>query len=193
MKNLSLENLNTDVENLILTANDSYIETYPEFIRYFKDIELIENHHLVIASHFVYGWMPTVLHLETDEIGEVILYLNAAKFGNLLDEERLEVIKRCVNNSMVGTSKLLHFINPKIYAIWDSRIYRYLTGNKYSYGIDKPQAYLKYLSGLRDISAHADYQNFHSKIQRNFEYEISPMRAIELLMFETDRERSRKK
>ena len=192
MKNLSLENLNVDVENFMLTENDSYIQTYSEFIKYFENIIHIEKHNLIIASHFVYGWMPTILHLDTKQIDQVLFYLNAAKAGHLLAENELEIIKNCVNNSMVGTSKLLHFINPKLYAIWDSRIFRYLTGNKYSYGIDKPKAYLKYLSALKEIAEHNDYRILHLKIERNFEYQISSMRAIEILMFETDRERHRK-
>jgi hypothetical protein len=193
MKNLSFENLEKDVETFILAENDSYIESYSEFINYFKNIDWIEKHHLVIASHFVYGWMPTIIQLDTKNIDEVLATLNGVKAGHYVTENQLEIIKQCVNNSMVGTSKLLHFINPELYAIWDSRIFRYLTGKKSSYGIDKPKAYLKYLEGMKEIANHKDYRSLHFAIERNFKYEISPMRAIEILMFETDRERQRKK
>ena len=193
MKNLSFENLKKDVETLILTENDSYIDSYSEFINYFKNIDWIEKHHLVIASHFVYGWMSTIIQLDTKNIDEVLTALNGVKAGHSVTENQLEIIKQCVNNSMVGTSKLLHFINPELYAIWDSRIFRYLTGKKSSYGIDKPKAYLEYLVALKEIANHKDYRSLHFAIERNFKYEISPLRAIEILMFETDRERQRKK
>ena len=192
MKNFSWENLNSDVENFILTENDSYIDTYSEFINYFRNIDYIQKHHLVIASHFVYGWMPTIIQLDIKEIDKVLFLLNAAKAGHLLSAEEIAIVKNCINNSMVGTSKLLHFINPQVYAIWDSRIFRYLTGNKYPYGIDKPISYLNYLEKLNEISNRVDYRSLHFKIERNFQYELTPMRAIEILMFETDRSRTRK-
>ena len=119
--------------------------------------------------------------------------LNAVKAGHSVTESQLEIIKQCVNNSMVGASKLLHFINPNLYAIWDSRIFRYITGKKYSYGIEKPKAYLEYMEALNEIATHPEYRSLHFEIERNFKYEISPLRAIEILMFETDRERQRKR
>jgi hypothetical protein len=188
-QNLTFENIKADAENLILTENDSYIQSYSEFIKYFEDIDLIEKHHLFIASHFVYGWMPTIIQLNTKQIDKVLILLNKAKSLNLLNADELEIVKNCVNNSLVGTSKLLHFINPSLYAIWDSRIFRYITDKKSSYGIDKPKAYLEYLIGLKNVANNAEYNNLHSKIERNFNYQISPMRAIEIIMFETDRNR----
>lgn len=192
MKNLSFENLKKDIETFIVTENNSYFDSYPEFINYFKNIDWIEKHNLVIASHFVYGWMPTMIQLDTKNLDEVLSALNAVKAGHTLTENQLEIIKKCVNNSMVGASKLLHFINPNLYAIWDSRIFRYITGKKYSYGIEKPKAYLEYLEALNKIANHPEYRRLHFEIERNFKYEISPLRAIEFLMFETDRNRQKK-
>ena len=193
MKNLSFEQLKKDVETFILTENDSYVDSYSEFINYFKNLDWIEKHNLVIASHFVYGWMPTIIQLDTKNADEVLSILNGVRNGHSATESELEIIKQCVNNSMVGTSKLLHFINPNLYAIWDSRIFRYITGKKYSYGIDKPKAYMEYMEALNEIVNHPEYRSLHFEIERNFKYEISPLRAIEILMFETDRERQRKR
>ena len=191
LQNLTFENIKADAENLTLAENDSYIQTYSEFIKYFKNINLIEKHHLFIASHFVYGWMPTIIQLNTTQIDKVLILLNKVKSGNLLVENELEIIKNCINNSLVGTSKLLHFINPSLYAIWDSRIFRYITKKKSSYGIDKPKAYLEYLTGLNNVANNIEYNNLHFKIESNFNYEITPMRAIEIVMFETDRSRNK--
>jgi hypothetical protein len=135
--------------------------------------------------------MPTVIQLNTKELKEVLISLNAVKAGDLISLGELERIKLCINNSMVGASKLLHFINPQVYAIWDSRIFRYLTGKKSQYGIEKPENYLEYLRRLNEIANKDEYQKLHDKIQGKFLYEISPLRAIELLMFETDRKRQR--
>jgi len=153
------------------------------------NIDRIEKHHLVIASHFVYGWMPTIIQLNLKQKDKVLCLLNATKNEHILNKSELEILKSSINNSLVGLSKLLHFINPKNYAIWDSRIFRYLTEKKSYYGIDEPEHYLKYLKGLEIIAKHKDYGKLHNIIARNFDYEIHPNRAIEITMFETERNR----
>ena len=39
MKNLNLEKILSDAEQFSLTENDSYIKTYPEFLKYFEEIK----------------------------------------------------------------------------------------------------------------------------------------------------------
>ncbi|PKP33547.1 MAG: hypothetical protein CVT99_00960 [Bacteroidetes bacterium HGW-Bacteroidetes-16] len=186
-KNLSFEKFKADVYTFSISENESYIDSYAHFIQYFAALPEIKKHHLIIASHFVYGWMPTVLHLNTKDIDKVLVLLNKAKKGHLINEDELQVLKMCVNNSIVGASKLLHFINPAIYAIFDSRVYRYLTNNKSSYGIDKPATYLAYLKTLLSISEHEAFAEIHALIESHFKSKLTPNRAIELVMFETDR------
>ena len=186
-KNLTFEKLWTDAQRFSIIGNNSYIETYPEFLKYFDSINLIEKHHLIISSHFVYGWMPTIIHINTKEIDKVLSLLNAVKAGHSLELEELEILKSCINNSMVGLSKLLHFINPEEYAIWDSRIYRYITGKKTQYGIDKTVNYSEYLTRIREISNHQDYPALHLMIEKHFSYPLTSMRAIEILIFEIER------
>lgn len=124
LKNLNFATIRKDSENIIRSDYDSYLETYPEFIQYFRNIDRIERHHLIISSHFIYGWMPTILNIDLKSINEVLRLLNEVKSGKLLTVEELMILKKCINNSLVGLSKLLHFINPRSYAIWDSRIFR---------------------------------------------------------------------
>lgn len=191
MKNLNFETILKDAEKFILTENDSYIQTYTEFIKYFDKINAgdINEHNLVIASHFVYGWMPTIIHLNLEQKDKVLFLLNAVKSGHILTVNELEILKKSINNSLVGVSKLLHFINPRDYAIWDSRIFRYLTEKKSSYGIDRPKLYLDYLNGIKNIAKNKDFGKLHDLISRNFDYDIYPTRVIEITMFETDRNR----
>lgn len=194
MKNLNFETILKDAEKFILSENDSYIHTYKEFISYFENIKDgdINEHNLVIGSHFVYGWMPTIIHLNLEQKDKVLFLLNAAKSGHILKVDELEILKTSINNSLVGLSKLLHFINPRDYAIWDSRIFRYLTEKKSSYGIDKPQVYLDYLDGIKNVSEHTDYWILNDLISRHFDYEIYPTRVIEITMFEADRNKQRR-
>jgi hypothetical protein len=123
LKNLAFENILSESLKFTPPSEDSYIKTYPEFIQFFKNINNISKHDLVISSHFVYGWMPTIIDLKFQDIEGVLKSINKAKNGALLTIAELELLKSTINNSLVGLSKLLHFINPFDYAIWDSRIY----------------------------------------------------------------------
>lgn len=191
IENFSCEYLLEISKNFKIAENESYVETYPFFLEYFSNIQSIEEHHLVIATHFVYGWMPRILHLDLTNRKEILMLLNKAKSGYLLNKDELETLKGGINNSMVGVSKLLHFINPSIYAIWDSNIYRFLSGRKSSYNIGQPSSYLSYLKTINEITEHSEFPKLHSIISQNFHYEIYPTRAIEILIFETERARRR--
>jgi len=184
MKELNLELIKKELEYFAVD-NNSYIDSYTEFIEYFQQINTIEKHHLIISSHFVYGWMPTIITLNQDNLPEVLKLLNQVKQGQLLTANELAILKNCINNSMVGLSKLLHFIRPDIYAIWDSRIFKFLTGKKSTYGINKPTAYLKYLLDIKKITDQKEFHQLFQEIQENFNYPISKFRAIELVMFQS--------
>ena len=187
LKNLVFENIYSESLKFTLPSEDSYIKSYPEFIQYFKNISNICKHDLVISSHFVYVWMPTIIELKFQDMEGVLKSLNKAKNGALLTIAELELLKSTINNSLVGLSKLLHFINPVDYAIWDSRIYRYTTDKKSSYGIGNTQLYLNYLLKLNEIESHVDFDEIKKNVSAHFDYEISSKRVIELLMFEADK------
>ena len=187
LKNLNFKIIYNESLKFNIPVDNSYISTYPEFISYFQDINELTKHDLIIASHFVYGWMPTIINLKLDEIDKVLKYLNNAKNGYILKAIELELLKKCINNSLVGVSKLLHFINPVDYAIWDSRIYRFTTSKKSSYGIGNVMLYIDYLSKLNKIELHPNFYLINNKISSIFNYHMTPKRIIELIMFEADK------
>jgi hypothetical protein len=185
MKELNLELIKEEVNDFSV-VNNSYIHTYSEFIQYFEQIKTIEKHHLIISSHFVYGWMPTIISLNLNDLPEVLKLLNQVKQqGHLLKQNEITVLKSCINNSLVGLSKLLHFIRPDIYAIWDSRIFKFLTGKKSTYGINNSSAYLKYLQDLKRITERKEFDDIFPVIQNCFHYRISKLRAVEIVMFQS--------
>jgi hypothetical protein len=190
LKNLSFEKFQKSATSFEVDPNNlknSYLKTYPEFLKYFDTPNEITEHDLIISSHFVYGWMPTIINLRLENKNQVLSLLNQVKAGHLLTGPELGTLKKAINNSLVGTSKLLHFINPKNYAIWDSRIYRYLTAKDSTGGVAKVSLYLEYLKGLEEIANNEEYDEVHNKITKAVGYEIRSNRAIELVMFEADR------
>lgn len=178
--------------------NDIYLLSYKEFIE-FLDVEKIENHHAIIAAQFTYGWMPTALKDKNKDISfnDIAQILNNAKNGKDLDDSDYEDLMKKINNSIVGMSKILHFVNPNKYPIWDSNIYFYITQSKYynanKYGtIEAYKAYTDKIhhiaSGIKENKSYKEMiDRLVKDIMHNYGYEISYIRAIELIMFETQR------
>ncbi|NIJ55018.1 hypothetical protein FHS68_004205 [Dyadobacter arcticus] len=90
--------------------------------------------------------MPTIFDFRSDNFEEVLEILNRAKSGADLKVSELAALKACFNNSLVGTSKILHFVNPEKFAIRGSKVCNYvLQKEKLSRGIYKPKYCLAYL------------------------------------------------
>lgn len=188
---LNFQIFKTEANNFEVSKDNSYAKTYQEFIKYFENIKIIEEHHLIISSHFIYGWMPTIINLNLQETEKTLRLLNKAKSGIDLNIQEFDYLIVTINNSMVGLSKLLHFIKPDKYAIWDSRIFRFVTGKKSQYGISNPRNYLEYLSIIKSISQDKYYPLLHRKIENSFKYDLFPTRAIEVVIFEADKKRQK--
>lgn len=81
----------------------------------------------------------------------------------------------------------------KNYAIWDRRILKYCTGKSSQYGIDKPINYIAYIDKLHEIRTEQNFKDLHQSIQKHFiplGYEVTAMRAIEIVMFQTSKRKS---
>lgn len=184
-KNVTIDQLQKDAEVMVIKGLDrKYFVVYPEFITYFKNIHKpLTKHDIIIGISFTYSWMPTILK-SINEINEDILrILNIAKNGSKLNKEDLESLKNCFNNSLVGSSKLLHFINPEIYAIWDSRVYRYLTKKEPYNQVEDANKYLTYLSFCDYIISNPQFSQLHETIEDKVGSKLTKMRAIEFMFF----------
>jgi hypothetical protein len=85
---------------------------------------------------------------------------------------------------VVGASKLLHFISPNKYAIWDSRVYRYLhQKTPYPHRLRAPNAYWDYLNFLNVLAEDSRFEAFWWKVVAAVGYAVTDKRACELLMF----------
>ncbi|WP_268223546.1 hypothetical protein [Sinomicrobium oceani] len=193
-KNLCIESLIKEAQRLELNISNSYLKSYPYFIAYFQAIPELKSEHLVIGSHMVYGWMPRVLSYNGYDDERVLQLCNKAKRkeGALLKKEELEYLKSAINNSMVGLSKLLHFINPQHYAIWDSHILRYATGISGNPGarVGNVDLYLNYLKKLEIVAQDKRYPEIEAVVLKKLKVKkdtLYPYRVVEMVMFETQR------
>lgn len=192
MSNVSFKEFAKSVSQIPHQEEQSYLVSYREFITYFANLKKIEPHNFVIATHFVYGWMPKILQLKSTstEKSFVDLYpkltnaLNKTKKGFKISDAELKLLVTVINNSVVGVSKLLHFVNPEKYAIWDSNVYRYIYEEKpYHYKVNDIEKYKSYLNTCSEISMNADFPELHSEINDKIGYGVSAFRAIEWVMY----------
>lgn len=166
----------------------SYIKSYPHFLSYFAEREVLTDVDVVRGAHMVYGWMPTILEinpgvLPVTDLQLAATYLNRAR-QEALTKADLEALKRLINNSIVGASKLLHFVAPERYAIWDSRVYAFARGQYGSHAaVNSVTNYLGYLQERDKDIADERFPAFHRAVCKKVGYEVSKMRALELIMF----------
>jgi len=169
-----LENNNTE---------DNYNKSYYHFVKYFESKKKLTEHDLVVGANFTYGWMPTILNFKSEEFNSAVSILNEAKGLERITDEQIMTLKKLINNSLVGVSKLLHFINPSVYAIWDSRVCNFLTGVSHKYKVEKIELFWSYLDLCKKVSLNPKFQLIHEKHIEKVGYNITPMRTVEQIMF----------
>ena len=169
-----LENVNNE---------DKYNKSYCHFIEYFSSKDKLTEQDLVIGANFTYGWMPTILNFKSNEFVLAVAILNEAKKPDRISDEKLFILKRLINNSLVGTSKLLHFVNPNVYAIWDSRFCNFITGKSHSQKVEKIDLFWSYLDLCKRVSFDPGFKVIHETYMEKVGFEITPMRTVEQIMF----------
>jgi len=132
-----------------------YYLTRPIFIKYAQGLETLQKTDLLYLTAFAYSWMPTVpkvcyLGEINKKLDNAVLFVNKVKSGDIkldnleLHTQDFENLRLLTNNSYVGMSKVLHFINPELFCIYDSRV---LAKIKKITGIKK-MTFLKLTSSL---------------------------------------------
>jgi hypothetical protein len=107
-----------------------YLDGYPALISLFSTLDFSKLQHVQAGAYAAYGWMPRVLNYKACEaaryqrLGRFVVTLRGMGIENALDEFR-NINDFPINNSVVGTSKFLHFAAPSIFPIWDSKIASY--------------------------------------------------------------------
>jgi hypothetical protein len=130
-----------------------------------------------------YGWLPTILelHPESPNIGlaGVARLLARAKRDGVLTNDEIDSLASVVNNSLVGASKLLHFVAPEHFAIRDSRIYAFVFERKPSHhSIRQVERYRDYLDILTEIRGDPRFPEFHRSVDDKVGYRVSALRGV---------------
>lgn len=171
----------------VIPKDNSYIASYPCLLNYFAEKETLSKQDVVCGAHMIYGWMPTILELHPTglfDFSTAAALLNKAKSDVQINDTEIEKLARLINNSLVGASKLLHFVAPHKFAIWDSKIFQFVFNEKpYQYRMSKIGNYLHYLTELKSLQNDARFDKFYESVNDKIGYNVSPLRALELVMF----------
>ncbi len=136
----------------------------------------------------VYAWMPTILKTwDFSEFDSGALSIKMIRSCEKLDDAASlvsgGVSKGLLNNSWVGTSKFLHFINPAAFPIWDSKVAARF--NVKTHRINSKLSYLDYLNFCWGEADCLDdrLDHFSEQFSSDEGNRITAMRTIELLLF----------
>lgn len=179
-----VERVVTDERAVPYQADDPFTDAYFAFVEYFRRVDRVDPHHLIIGAHFTYGWMPTMLRMRSGDYAVAAKTLDKAKCGGRVSDSEMAALAAIINNSLVGESKLLHFANPHQYPIWDSRVYRYLHGgNDYQPHLHKVSAYRAFLATCCTVANDLAFEPAHASLNLKFGKAITPLRAVEIVMY----------
>jgi len=165
----------------------SYIRSYPHMLASLAFFQVLTERDFVCGAHMVYGWMPTILEIHVTEslsLLDGVSLLHKARTQGQLSCSELQQLAQLVNRSVVGASKLLHFVNPEAFAIWDSRIYRFIYEQApHQNRVNNAAAYERYLMLLQQLRQDERFPVFHAAINQKMGYPVSALRALEVVMF----------
>jgi hypothetical protein len=130
----------------------------------------------------VYGWMPTMLRLK-GSVDSVYKAAYAAREGRL-NPEIIDACSATLNNSLVGTTKLIHFIAPTLYPIWDSRVYRALYGKRpHPYRVEDSITYMRYLDWVCDFEEQSQFLDLRLRFEEEAGYSVSSKRVADAVLY----------
>lgn len=164
----------------------TYLATYPHMRATVAGFGRITGDELYTTISMTYGLMPTAMNMRRGDMEPFLAPLNALRdTGQRLAASELDGLKIIVNNSIVGTSKLLHFLAPETYPVWDSRINRFLNGEPRPETNSVPR-YRDYLADFDRLRVDADFEALRLSVEGKLGYPVSGARAVELIMYMSD-------
>ena len=165
-----------------IDASEQYLRTYPQLLRSTALLakEMGEDA-LPAIAHMAYGWMPTILKKFSDsQPGIVCTATECRSF-----EEASALIQSLddspINNSWVGMSKVLHFINSEFFPIWDSRVAKHFDLKITQ--VNKKNHFLEYLTFVAKHRNKDEVKKVEEAFVKEAGYSVSDVRACEFILF----------
>lgn len=195
----------------------TYIYSYPKILAHFSKFasdKYSPSHRedlLIQGILMTYGWMPRIPRLDFSEeansiecsnLKENVGFLSSFNHKSKDDvylilsksDSDIEKLKKIVDNSLTAVSKILHFIRPEDFLIWDSKIRKTLgISESYRNNIKKYREYISTFKSLRKEYESKDrIKRILEEAKEIFQYNISFARLIELALYVSAEGSSRK-
>jgi hypothetical protein len=167
--------------------NSWFIQSYEVFVSK-RSIRTKQEFIELIA--FAYSWMPTIPDIKpiTEAKWKMIKrYLSRLNRLNKTELQHfLRLLVPIINNSIVGTSKVLHFLSPKKIPIIDSRVLK--AWNKHFGKHKNLRLGTSLLAGDRPdkvINTYLQYRGYLLEWQKNCKKQVS-IRDLEKVLYSQD-------
>ena len=206
--------------NTTRKTSATYRYTYDRYLQYFREKPSGENlteQDLYVGFGIAYSWMATIKQLDPriKTVEAAVKALNQVRALQPADLEldiigchntspdkiaRVEMMIEPIRQflgSVIGSSKLLHFVNPDVFPMWDSVIHRYCDQVEQKSASDSLHRYVEYTYNVHalindDSFESSIYEPLNSALARAYQeasdqYRIpdkmGKVRAVEFLMF----------
>jgi hypothetical protein len=161
-------------------------ESYETFTNYFKNKKRLGRRDIIFGIAMAYSWMQTMPRIPEITQTEVSLVNNLVK---KFDENKFKELTMVVNNSLVGTSKLLHFSAPDKYPLWDKNVCNAFSLKKnYNYKVEKPTHYFGYKKYCEDLIDNEEkFEEIRKQVEKKYEKDriknYSKFRIVDMYMW----------
>jgi len=176
--------------------SNAYLATYPALLAAASNPGDSPWAWFCQIAAMTYGWMPRVVRLDMEHSRTAAQSLLAAHHATQESMQKIQITPISLSvRSVVGASKMLHFANPNVYPIWDSRIETTRLGKAPGLThMQAPENYWRYCAEVHEVRMHRDFRGFYVEMEAALAarleylgiepYPISEVRAVELAVFE---------
>ena len=127
MKSINIENIYNKIETIKVDKSDKYLLTYPTYLDYLNNEEVFSRNSLRMVAGFAYSWMPRVItldHSAEKQLIELIITAKKSPINEAIGQQVFNQTLQYTGGSTVASSKILHFIFPNYFPIFDSHIFK---------------------------------------------------------------------
>lgn len=190
----NLESLLHEIESIDFNKTEKYLLTYPVFVEHFKAKQVFTKTDILQGIAFVYSWMPRVISIDETHTEPFAEAVNKFKVTNTGDDQLIDLATGCCGGSLVGASKLLHFIFPSIFPIYDSHVYKYFFNKEkaHHYNVKMKDNYIMYRNECLELAKTKEANKLNKFIAAKLDYYITNLRAIEMAIFYASKLKSEK-
>jgi hypothetical protein len=174
----------------------AYLSTYPQICGFAPAGTVITHPTFLQLATMTYGWMPRILRIDGKHIAAAITALNhgAAASGVTFHAVPIIDLALCLH-SVVGASKMLHFVNPAVFPIWDSKVESFRLGYSPSHvHMNAIANYVDYARDVHSIMRDPSFPAFNVQFIAAYHirlgamgiapYPVEPVRVVEASLFE---------